>query len=343
MATPDYSILLKLPYHPTPFDGESLSSFLMRVALGNNIESAYQFWGRVFPEHRGQLIRFLDLSPNVDGSLPWGRLPALLGISEEQLSAMSLFDFFENIGCSGVNSSPREFSGKRLLSKKLRFCPECLRQFGGYMLIWKIPSVQICDKHRCLLQHLCPTCGSELSSEPLPSALTECPNCQAKLETAPREVPDKAVLNELSECVFMARLLLRHDFVERVETGEIGRILEQRIETYMDGISRSNTLRNVVLDGLDDLMLIDGVLADCVSLEARPPTKKRVMPIYYCACKLATRLTIKTDLEVGIIAARYRFLRRIYWDYRKRVDSDGFPAKRPSFSKYALTLIENYE
>lgn len=337
-----YSVYQRLPFHPHPFDGESLSSLLMRTASGNGIISSRQFHKIAFPRGHSKISTHdSNLIPRIDRLSRFGKLPELLGISEQRLSSMSLYHYFKNLGERNTAAQVENTPNQAYL-RKLRYCPDCVTEYGGYKLIWQIPCVQICDQHKCLLQDRCP-CGSLVTVDmPFMGDLTKCPNCSIGLGGAPREVPEGPKVIELLECVFMVRFLLDPDFPARVESGEVFRVLGQKIITFLCDVAHSEELHKVIFFGLNDLMLLDGITAHCSSWETRTSSKHFRYKASYCLCKRISRKLIEMDFETGIIAARYRFLRNIYCEYLNQHSGQIDLIENQSFSDFVFHSIENY-
>jgi len=52
---------------------------------------------------------------------------------------------------------------KILTYSPVRFCPDCLREYGFHLALWEVPLVQACPRHRCILLTECSLCKKALS------------------------------------------------------------------------------------------------------------------------------------------------------------------------------------
>ena len=145
----------KWPVIVTPQADELLSSWLHRLAFANGI--APRPFARVLGLNAGMWSAALDLKLPADIAT---LLQAHTGISEDQLSAMSL---------AGSPLKPLLLplrnNGRRDSSRWLQFCSRCLAEDAQpyFRRRWRLATKACCSKHGCGLRDRCPSCRSRVA------------------------------------------------------------------------------------------------------------------------------------------------------------------------------------
>ncbi|HCT80717.1 MAG TPA: hypothetical protein DGG94_03095 [Micromonosporaceae bacterium] len=148
-----------LPLRVAPADGESLHSWLLRLALRNGIPLL-------------RLAAVLGLRDRLkvphNYALSW-RIPAELlrrienqtGLPPGRLDA-AMLDPFDMLGWKPLPGS--------------RYCTTCLKESGGiWQVRWQLPYSFACRKHGKLLTAVCPGCGRAPHGTDCPCVLVSHP------------------------------------------------------------------------------------------------------------------------------------------------------------------------
>lgn len=156
-----------------PLPGESLPGFLMRVSyrLERSPRRIAVLCGLANGDACSQAyIRFLpdDLKQ---------RVASTLRLTADEVTALTLQQFsatYSPLGKMQLNAKRAGFEAmvKWASSGSSRYCPECLKgdgspieeKYGGpWKLLWHLPVVFACVRHRRLLEHTCPSCELPLN------------------------------------------------------------------------------------------------------------------------------------------------------------------------------------
>lgn len=152
----------RLPRHPQPIAGESLSSWLIRTATANAERLSYittsltgdpNFW-KNDPDRR--------LSPELAARLTEGT-----GVREETLQRIVLSQhvgtLFPHLSQQGSPPwvLPLAKRGYRLTRRGSLYCPDCLAEDAvpHLRLHWRLSFVTTCARHATLLRDACPHCA----------------------------------------------------------------------------------------------------------------------------------------------------------------------------------------
>lgn len=153
----------RLPRHPHPHPGESLSSWLMRLSHANAQRLSY-------------LTTHLTDNPNFWHSDPDRHLraeifPALTtatGLSEARLRELMLPQFvgtlFDRLHPQAATRWALPYA-KRLYAGQRGgavYCPRCLEEKSGpfLRLSWRLSFATVCPEHQLVLRESCPHCGA---------------------------------------------------------------------------------------------------------------------------------------------------------------------------------------
>lgn len=178
-----------LPYRPSPYSDECLSGYLLRLAEVNGFVSFWDLAIDLFPafQHTGQARLLRWEYPVAD----WGRIPLRTQLSVAELRRLTVMPWCEKFRSMPVLTLPSYLSPGHFLRgvvhPGLRVCPLCLQEQGYLRLIWRLASVHVCTRHKCLLQGQCHRCGTALSVLGPAHRHLRCEACDADLRTLPVE------------------------------------------------------------------------------------------------------------------------------------------------------------
>jgi hypothetical protein len=198
---------------PQRLPGESLPSWLYRLAGANYYEPPAVFWELVAGEESGEW----GIQTLVSAAPPVAVLARIAALTKADLAALwpatvhrfapvlttppDPVDWLTSPDNSCVPILPRRAGVRTLrLPQHAQFCPACLGDGAYHRLIWTPFAVSVCLAHQCLLQDRCPRCGSGVSIAAL--LTTRCTTCGGDYTTAPhvsvagdaRELRAQAVL-----------------------------------------------------------------------------------------------------------------------------------------------------
>lgn len=146
-------------FHVVPYDNETLSSWLIRIAIKHHTFSYALFSHTTYK--RGFYKHDLELY-----NLPTDfveQLAILGGISIERVLQMTLRGIASNIEEEHRSQFARHSWFITMGQEKkhgYRFCPACLREDAYYRKDWRMLFVNICPEHKVYLLHQCPKCKS---------------------------------------------------------------------------------------------------------------------------------------------------------------------------------------
>ncbi|MCX7922242.1 MAG: TniQ family protein [Clostridia bacterium] len=197
-----------------PFESESLSSYLYRIAESNGVD-VRGITKNIFGKKAEQEITLrnicqLDILPRSLADVKV--LSNLLGL---EVKCVERHTFTSVIDKLIINESANDKSHRSsLLIKSINtynrsFCISCLRETGTYNLLWQVNGINICDKHFTRLKSVCPNCNS-----PIPYCSEfinkhKCPNCGSLYYQYEEEkVADDDIINEQIEVYTNWRFLL---------------------------------------------------------------------------------------------------------------------------------------
>lgn len=170
-----------LPVRLKPQKLESLSSYTMRVAEANGIESISAL-SALFFDNSNTIRQMVDL---IDYPLTsFGNMPIVTGCSESKLLKLTFFHLGRKFGRPILRLRNDKFLVGSIASH-LRYCPECLSASPYYSLTWRFRMLLGCSRHRCRLLEQCYYCGNKLSFFSPPLKMHICSSCQNDLRTCP--------------------------------------------------------------------------------------------------------------------------------------------------------------
>ena len=181
--------LRTFPIRIRPLPGESLDSWLETIA--GRMDTTW-----------GDLVEGIGLASRHEQRRRDYVAAALRGLSVSQLPAVShstgvdgnvvqsmtfsalLGQATGSAGASSVSAPPTSLLW--LGGFRSRYCAPCLREnVGRWLLWWRLRWAFACERHRCLLQDLCPDCQRTQRTEPAPSGLVPRPGwCTRRMPNA---------------------------------------------------------------------------------------------------------------------------------------------------------------
>ncbi len=178
-----------LPLRPRPQPFESMSSYIIRLAEANGLQSINELGALA----GGMTFSYLK-SPDYPAAAYPG-LAQITGYPEKRWFDMTFFHLLQHFGCAMNRYSLHKFFQGSLASS-LRYCPVCLAEHtpAYYSLLWRFLMLPGCIEHGVRFLNQCGHCGSPLPLlRDLPQ-LTRCPTCQGDLRTCePSRLSDDEV------------------------------------------------------------------------------------------------------------------------------------------------------
>lgn len=163
-----------LPLHPRLEPGESLSSFLIRLAEANGIKQRADLAALIAQGNSDLMSR------NPDFPLPTlVDLQAVSDLDEDVLMSAT----FANLGKKFINPLTSDRLERFLfgsLRRDLCFCPMCVKHFGYYRLTWRFRVQFGCCVHQIALEERCHRCNRRLPLFSPPYEIGICPTCGAQ-------------------------------------------------------------------------------------------------------------------------------------------------------------------
>jgi DNA-binding XRE family transcriptional regulator len=174
----------RLPLRPSPYDGECLSGYILRLAEVNGYKILWDLVGDLFPRWKApQQIGLLKWEYPLDN---WGRMPLRTGLTSVELNRLTVLSWVEkfrspldtNSNCSGPGNALHG-----ILNPNLRVCSPCLQSQPYLRLIWRLLPVTVCLEHGCLLEERCSACGTLLTPVSQDHRHLRCSNCDTDLRS----------------------------------------------------------------------------------------------------------------------------------------------------------------
>ena len=178
-----------LPYRPSPYPGECLSGYLLRLAEANGFLSFWDLATDLFPAFQTyRPMGLLRWEYPVDD---WGRIPLRTQLSAPSCGRLTVLPWVEKFRPAPVVTRPARLSPghflRGMVNPYLQVCPLCLQEQAYLRLIWRLAPVQVCTHHGCLLQAQCHRCGTALTVLGPTHRHLRCAVCDADLRTLPVE------------------------------------------------------------------------------------------------------------------------------------------------------------
>ena len=193
----------RLPIHSGPGTGDSLSTFLGKLASENGYSNMAEFLCLSF----GQSVRD-DTIPSLDLCAPGlAHLADLARQPVESLAGLTgtyttyAFSFLADRG------DIRRFL-RSSVSKWQRYCPACFAHKPEFMLIWRFVELKGCPEHACRLLDRCTRCQTRIPFFGNLRDRRRCVNCKADLAAGPTTALNEPESHAARECGADLRFLL---------------------------------------------------------------------------------------------------------------------------------------
>ena len=186
-----------LPLRPSPYAGECLSGYLLRLADLNGCTILWDLVGDLFPTWDApQQINKLKWEYPLK---EWGRIPLRTGLTPGELTRLTVASWVEKFRLPpdlhrSIYMSPGHFL-KNLVNPVLRVCPLCLQSQPYLRLLWRLLPVTVCLEHGCLLQERCSACGTTLTPVSQDHRHLRCPACGTDFRSLSVTMAAQDILN----------------------------------------------------------------------------------------------------------------------------------------------------
>lgn len=145
-------------YTVKPYDDETLSSWLIRIAQMNYTHLYALFSHSDFK--RSTYKNDLDLIPYSSGLYGW--LSEMTGVGIERIQNMSLRTY-EGFIQGKVTLHPKQpwiITMGQVKAHGYRFCPECLKEHAYFRKEWRLLFTNACSLHNVYLSNRCDVCNA---------------------------------------------------------------------------------------------------------------------------------------------------------------------------------------
>lgn len=151
-----------LLFRPKIYHGESLSSYIFRLAEANRYKSVgcfSQFFNTTIPKINNNELDEVSIE----------LLAELTNHSNQELLQMSALPYVRQWGSSFYNSW--------VLKNRVKYCPKCTKEKLFHKKIWSLHFITICLDHGMLLVDYCSRCNSSISMSSLMAGRCKCGFC----------------------------------------------------------------------------------------------------------------------------------------------------------------------
>ncbi len=179
----------KLRIHPVPKENELLSSWIIRLAIFNEL-TPYSFMSVHLKEFYYLLRQDMDSTNKSDF---FEKLSFKTGLPANFIKNLSLVSYDGIIFTTDKNTNKRPFllylnnRGGYNKSYGYRYCPLCLQESEYFRKEWRLVFSTACLKHNVLLLDRCPHCKKPLSPFIWKNYKTthfHCPHCKYEYKNA---------------------------------------------------------------------------------------------------------------------------------------------------------------
>ncbi|MBV6685531.1 TniQ family protein [Bacillus sp. JRC01] len=207
---PEFAGINAFGIRPKFYDGESLSSYLHRLADVNFVP----FYGLVeelFKDDNFQIDYSgfrLDVKPSIYLNL--NKVSILIKKDKSEVLNHSLFNVYKKFDYEkNLTDLYRNMNVANIFNTKKRmFCPLCINKNKGvYKIIWQFSDVNMCDEHRCELVSECLCCNGTQKYVFTGLADGLCSECREPLKGEIKKVNELGKLsdqiNKINDCYFL--------------------------------------------------------------------------------------------------------------------------------------------
>lgn len=176
-----------LPYRPTPYEGECLSGYLLRLAAANGASSFRNFSRVLFPTWNAQ--RSVDILRWEYPVNEWDELSQRVQLPGDRLIRLTVLPWVAKFQEPLVETEgkPLRPGGilREIVRSTLQVCPLCLQEKPFLRLLWRLQVVFACLEHGCYLQGTCHACGCLLPAVSNSPQHLHCGHCGSDLRRLP--------------------------------------------------------------------------------------------------------------------------------------------------------------
>lgn len=164
---------------PKPFEYESLSSYIHRIAE-SNYTSPHEVWRLLlspickYPD--SSISYTIDASP--DSVFNIKEFSKMLQFEEDMIYSLTFVEVLRKLG---IKELTRTRATKNLFKKSRSYCADCLNENNIYKLIWQVKEIFFCNIHGKYLSSSCSSCHKEIKILPN-SPIGICPYCNFELK-----------------------------------------------------------------------------------------------------------------------------------------------------------------
>lgn len=179
---PPWKIWHQLPLRPQPAELESLTSYLMRVAQANGLQTTAELVA--LAGETGSPWQSLRFFPDGTATSILG-LTTLTGCTRAELETTTLLPLGRHFGRANSTRTLRSLL-QGSLAPHLRYCPKCLveHDFPYYRLHWRFLTLSGCLTHRRKFLDHCRHCDARIPHLPHLPQTAVCPTCRKDLRTS---------------------------------------------------------------------------------------------------------------------------------------------------------------
>lgn len=175
----------KLSIRPAIIYGESLSSFIMRLAYLNGINTK-KIMNMIYGNKRINSSYYIDILPEkvIDLSI----LSSLSGLRVEDLTNLTFSPMYEKFysNIEDLTKIKDKPVSTNFIDKKRKLCLDCLNEKLAFKLIWQLKNIHLCPIHKSFLVSECNNCQSSLlyySDELLELKCCKCGHLLSNIES----------------------------------------------------------------------------------------------------------------------------------------------------------------
>ncbi len=170
-----------LLFRPRPLHGESLTSYLSRVAT-NNLSTPYELLNLLLPEgiKKPQYAMSSTLNVYPKSLLNLTKLESMLMIEKGRLDCLTFLPVYKKFFLEDEKVSNSRLLDN-LIHKSMKYCPICLRDDLIHKLIWQVKEIKVCSIHNISLLSCCWKCGKDIPMLTSDFVMGKCPHCHSLL------------------------------------------------------------------------------------------------------------------------------------------------------------------
>lgn len=237
-----------------PFEGESLSSFMLRFSKENGVKFL-TFWNMVRKSNSNyaQMSQLYLLNFTPLNILDYSKLVVATGLNETEIFNMTLYNILKKFSIND-NLDRSRFLIDMGRDEMFYYCPLCLKENPYHRLMWNIQNVTLCLNHEVYLKNTCPKCGRYIKQNDI-REISKCPYCFENL-TSKTEV---AVRNEEE---YKIQALLHnslHELMQPIEIKFEAQVIALKI-LYLLNDKKNDFNRELVCQNIQNPKLVPTLL-----------------------------------------------------------------------------------